>query len=358
MHTRPTLILDAHWRQISELFSPQELESLHQLFEVVWGKDTPIPAEILEEAWPRASVLIAASPRVDASSLARAPQLHTIIEVSGAFPDTVDYQACGERGVEVLSCAPGFQESVAEMALAMTLAGARGLINEHENFRTGTERWLNDNTDTDFTLFNSTVGFVGFGSIARATRKVMQPFNVNVMAHDPWLDKSIATTEAVELVEFDELLQRCRVVFITAAPTQSNYQMLDARAIALMQQASLLVVISRAHLIDFEAVVDAVASGHIRLAIDVFPDEPLANTHRLRALRNVILSPHRAAAVAGGRQLIGRMIINDLQNTLNNNPARQLQVAQLKHVAELASVGDAHKVALIAGERDTSSPVD
>lgn len=358
MHTKPTLILDAHWRQIDELFSKQDLDRLHQLYEVIWGKDAPIPAGVLEEAWPHASVLIAASPQVDAAVLDRAPQLRTIIEVSGAFPDTVDYFACEKYGVEVLSCAPGFRESVAEMALAMALSGARGLVSEHENFRSGTERWLNDNSETDFTLFNSTVGFVGYGSIARATRDVLQPFNVNVMAHDPWLKESDAMADGVELVEFDTLLRGCRVVFVTAAPTQSNYQMLDRRAVSLMQKTSLLVVISRAHLIDFEAVVDAAADGQIKLAIDVFPDEPLAASHRLRSLPNVILSPHRAAAVAGGRQLIGRMIVDDLHNKLNDKPGRRLQAAQLKHVAELASVGDAHKVALIAGERDSTAPAE
>lgn len=356
MHARPILILDAHWRQLNELFSKQDLDRLHQIFEVIWGKDEPIPATVFDETWPHASVLIAASPRISATMLDLAPQLHTIIEVSGAFPDTVDYLACEERGVQVLSCSPGFRESVAEMALAMALSGARGLINEHENFRSGAERWLNDNTDTDFTLFNSTVGFVGYGSIARATRDVLQPFSVNVMAYDPWLDDSVAKTEGVELVELDALLQNCRVVFVMATPTLSNYQLLNRRAVSLMQKASLLVVISRAHLIDFDAVVDAAANGHIRLAIDVFPEEPLDRSHRLRGLHNVILSPHRAAAVAGGRQLIGRMIVEDLQNVLNDNPARRLQVAQLKHITEIASVGDAHKVALIAGERDPSIP--
>ncbi len=116
MHAKPTLILDAYWRQIDELFSEQDLDRLHQLFEVVWGKDAPIPATILEEAWPQASVLIAASPQVNAATLDKAPLLHTIIEVSGAFPDTVDYIACEKRDVQVLSCAPGFKESVAELA--------------------------------------------------------------------------------------------------------------------------------------------------------------------------------------------------------------------------------------------------
>ncbi|MGQ7847567.1 NAD(P)-dependent oxidoreductase [Granulosicoccus sp. 3-233] len=352
MPSRPTLILDVHWRKIDELFSAEDLNLLKQHFELIWAQDEPIPSAVLDEALPRADVLVAASPQVDADTLARATRLHTVVEVSGAFPDTIDYALCAQRGVQVLSCAPGFRESVAEMALAMTLAAARGLVTEHEHFRTGTEHWLNDNTETDFTVFNATVGFIGYGSIARATHDVLRPFNVTVKAFDPWLDQATAQRDGIELVDLETLMSSCRVVYVTAAPTRSNHRMVDRQAIASMARGSLFVVISRAHLIDFDAVVDAAAEGRIKLAIDVFPEEPLAISHPLRTLPEVILSPHRAAAVEGGRQLIGRMLVSDLLNKLQGKPDRQLQIAQLQHVEERSSVDDAHKVAEIARERN------
>lgn len=351
MSSRPTLILDAHWRQIDELFSADDLNRLHELYEVIWARDEPIPASVLEEALPQATVLIAATPRVDVHTLAQAPKLHTVIEVSGAFPDTIDYRLCEQRGVQVLSCAPGFRESVAEMALAMTLAGARGLVQEHENFRQGAEHWLSDNVDTDFSVFNCTAGFIGYGSIARATHEVLRPFNVSTRVFDPWLDAETAQQENIERVDFETLLRSCRVIYVTAAPTSANHHMVGKEALSLMNPGTLLVVISRAHLVDFEAVVDAAASGHIRLAIDVFPEEPLNASHRLRKLPGVILSPHRAAAVKGGRQLIGRMIVHDLHNREHDLAERQLQIARLQHVEALASVNDAHKVAAMAAER-------
>lgn len=351
MQPRPVLVLDAHWREIDELFSAADLQQLHESFTVVWGRDEPIPADVLEQALPEASVLIAASPRVDADTLSRAPRLSTVIEVSGAFPDSIDYALCERQGVQVLSCAPGFRESVAEMALAMVLSGARGLTREHEHFRQAEEHWLNDKPDTDFTLFDSTVGFIGYGSIARATHELLKPFRVSVSAHDPWIDATIARQAGVELLSLHELMQQCRVVFVCAAPTRSNHQMIDREALSHMQKKALLVVISRAHLVDFEAVVDAAQQGDIRLAIDVFPEEPLPAEHRLRQMPDVILSPHRAAAIKGGRQLIGRMIVSDLHNLLQGLPERSLQKACLQHVSELSSVDDAHKVAVIAADR-------
>ena len=73
------------------------------------------------------------------------------------------------------------------------------------------------------------------------------------------------------------------------------------------------------------------------MATDVFPDEPLARDHPLRQMRNVILSPHRAAAVPGGRQLIGDMILHDIKAIQNGWKTRQLKAAERDLVAGLVS---------------------
>jgi len=351
MADKPTLILDAWWRRVDELFSPADRAALNATHDVVWGRDESIPDDILGDALTDASVLIAADPRVDAAVLERAPHLQTVIEVSGAFPDTIDYAACVERGVEVLGCAPGFRESVAEMALGMAIGGARGLMAEHERFRTASERWLNDNTETDFSLFGADIGFVGYGSIARETRRLLAPFNATIRAFDPWLPSEVAEQEGVELVELEALLRSSRCLFVMAAPTRSNRGMIGCAELAMMPRGAMLVLASRAHLVDFEAVVDAAATGAIRAAIDVFPNEPLPEDHRLRQVENCILSPHRAAAVAGGRQLIGRMIVDDLQAIIQGRDERRLQRVSLDTINELAGTSDAESVGSMATER-------
>jgi phosphoglycerate dehydrogenase-like enzyme len=325
--------------------------ALDQTFDVVWGKNESMPAAQLEKSLETADILISSSPVINEQVLADAPRLHTVVEVAGAFPDTIDYAACEKRKIEVLSCSPGFQDSVAEMALAMALAGSRGLVTEHELFRNGNEHWLNDNAKTDFSLHGVNVGFIGYGAIARATHRLLKPFNVRVMAYDPWLSTEVASDSDITLCSLDQLLQSNRCVFVTAAPTRSNYQLINASRIEQLADASLLIVISRAHLIDFEAVVDAAQSGRIRVAIDVFPEEPLSASHRARNIKNMIFSPHRAAAVSGGRQLIGQMILHDLKAKHIGSPARQLQRPP-QQLDEIAGIGDADQVGSIAVDRD------
>ncbi|MFK7993946.1 MAG: NAD(P)-dependent oxidoreductase [Granulosicoccus sp.] len=351
MNDKPMLILDAHWRQINELFSAGDLQKLRELFDVIWARDEPIPADVLEESLPHATVLIAAEPHIDEQSLSVANNLKCVIEVSGAFPSTIDYAACVRHNVQVLSCAPGFQQSVAEMTLGMALAGARGLVDEHERFRHGKERWLNDNSDSDFSLFGCTIGFVGYGSIARATHRLLQPFGAEVFAYDPWLNVQQAAVCGIALKTLDDLMSSCRLVFVMASPSKNNYQMINATQLANLQDGALLVVVSRAHLVDFDAIVEATKTGRFRAAIDVFPTEPLAADHSARRNQHLILSPHRAAAVDKGRQLIGTMILHDMHNLLKAHPDRQLQIAEPARIAEFAGVGNSTQVSTMALER-------
>ncbi|WP_299372855.1 NAD(P)-dependent oxidoreductase [uncultured Tateyamaria sp.] len=353
---KPTVILAPHWRGLTELFRAEDLRAVHGMCDVVWGQDAPIPDDVLARAMPQAEVLIAETPRVTAQTLAQAPHLKMVIEVSGAFPDTIDYAACAARGVEVLSCAPGFRQSVAEMGLAMALSTARGLVAEHEAFRTGGEAWLADREDRDFTLFGARVGFVGFGQIAQELTRLLAPFGVRISAYDPWLPAAVAQDYGIALAALADVLEGSQVLFVAAVPTSENRHMIDAQALARIPRGAVLILLSRAHLVDFDALGDAVTRGHIRAAVDVFPSEPLAADDALRQAHGVILSPHRAAAVPGGRQLIGEMIRDDIRAMIAGDPMRRLAVASLAVIDKLAGATDGQDVAQMAQARDPATP--
>ena len=335
MMAKPVLILDQYFRLVDELFSAETWRGLNETCEVVGGVDAEMPRDAFLAALPGASFVVAAHPALGAEEIAGAPKLKAVIEVSGAFQQGLDYGACFAHGIDVLSCAPGFRFAVAEMALGMILAGARGLVTEHEGFRNGTERWLADNAETDFTLFGQSVGFVGYGMIARETHRLLAPFQPKVTAHDPWLKAA-----EVPLVALETVLTSSRVVVITASPTAENRAMISAELVRRIPDNTLVVLVSRAHCVDFEALTAAALEGRIRLATDVYPDEPLAADHPIRRAPNVILSPHRAAAVDGGRRPIGDAILHDLRAILAGSDARDLKRADPRRVASLSS---AHK---------------
>jgi len=324
---KPVMILDQHFRTVEELFHPDDYEELLTLCDVTGGADRPMDRSTLEAALPRATFLVAAHPKLSRDDLIGAADLQAIIEVSGTFRIGLDYDFCFERGIEVLSCAPGFQYSVAEMTLGLMLAGARGIVSEHEKFRMGRENWLGENAGSDFTLYKQDIGFVGYGAIARETAQLLAPFDPRIKAHDPWLAESGFDDPSVRFCALDELVSTSRCIVVAAAPTDENYQLLDTTMIGRMKAGTLVIVISRSHLVDFDALIAAADNSRIKVATDVFPREPVLPDAPVRQSKNTILSPHRAAAVEGGRHPIGRMIVSDIKNILNGTSGRHLQPA-------------------------------
>ena len=337
---KPKLILDNHFRRTDELFSDRCYSKLDELCEIVGGYSHPMVREEVLKHLPSAHFYIASRPQLTAQEVATSANLKATIEVAGAFREGLDYEACFEKRIEILSCSPGFRNAVAEMTLAMMLGSARGLVQEHEAFRTGTEQWLADREKTDFTLYNQSIGFIGFGQIAKESHRLLEPFSPRVFAYDPFVTEA---GEGVQMVGLEELVSTCRVVVVAAVPSEDTEGLLSAGLIEKLVPGALVIVVSRAWCVDFEALMCAALSGRIQVATDVFPDEPLTRDDPLRLSKNILLSPHRAAAVPGGRQLIGDMILHDVKAILEGRPMRQLKPADPNLVAGLVSAQKALK---------------
>lgn len=323
------VIVDPHFRRMADTFAPEDRERLLGMAEVVWGRDEPMPPEAIAEVRDEVVAVVSANWRH--GDVQEFPRLRAILEVSGRFPDldTLDYDACFARGIRVLSCAPSFAPVVSEMALALALAGGREIVAHDAAMRAGTEVWWRSETFTNtFMLFDQPVGFIGFGSIARSLKSLLAPFRCPIQVYDPWLTDAYLRTQGVTPAPLERLLETSKVVFVLAAPTEANQAMLNRERLERMQPGALLVLISRAHVVDFDALTDLLYAGRLKAAIDVFPAEPLPADHPIRRAPNTILSPHRAGGDANGFTFIGNMVVNDLEALLSGNLPQQMQVAQ------------------------------
>lgn len=321
------VILDPHFRQLTEIFTPEDLARVRAMADVAWGRDDPMPAEVLAEERKDAVAIITGWWRH--GSVNDFPKLRAILEVAGTLPpkDLLDYEACFARGIRVLSCAPAFGPAVAEMALAMTLASARDLVEGDAAIRAGTEKWQKGGNENTFHLFDQTIGFIGFGGLARNLRPLLAPFRPHLLVYDPWLTKSYLAALGVEPVDLDTLLARSKVIYVLAIPSKENKALLGREELAKIQKGALLVLISRSHLVDFEALMEMLQEGRFRAAIDVFPTEPLPPDHPIRKIPGTVLAAHRAGGVAGGYPQIGRMVADDLEAILAGLPPQEMQNA-------------------------------
>jgi phosphoglycerate dehydrogenase-like enzyme len=325
---RPKVIVDPFFRSMDDIFSVDQARRLADVVEVVWGRDDPMPPDEFEAALPEALAVVSGGWRYG-GVLDDASELRAIFTVSGGWPPELDYARCFERGVRVLSAAPAFAEAVAEMALALALASSREIVAEDELVRAGQERWLSsaDGLGT-FLLSGKRVGFVGFGNIGRRLRALIEPFGCQLCAYDPWLTDAYLREERVEPTSLRGLLETSRVIFVLATPTSENREFLSRELLELVQPDAVLVLVSRAHVVDFDALTDLVLAGRFRVAIDVFPSEPLDPEHPIRTAPRAVLSPHRAGLVQEALWDIGRRVVDDLESLVNGLPPLRMQVGE------------------------------
>jgi phosphoglycerate dehydrogenase-like enzyme len=224
---------------------------------------------------------------------------------------------------------------VAEMALGMALAASRQIVAGHVAFQDGSERYLHQGNIDTFTLYDKPVGLIGYGGLARALRPLLAPFRCRFSVYDPWLPPTYLRDQGVMPVSLEELLSTSRVIFVLAIPSVENKALLDREMLNLIAPDAVFVLVSRAHVVDFDALTEMLYARRFRAAIDVFPEEPVPADHPIRHAPNVVLAAHRAGSVKEGLHHIGHLVANDLEAILAGLPPLEMQAAEPEIVRRL-----------------------
>lgn len=176
--------------------------------------------------------------------------------------------------------------SVAECAFSLMWAASKGFAQMDRGMRAG--QWLRTE---GVQLTGKTLGLIGFGGIAAELARLAQGAGMRVMA---W-NRSPKTHPGVEFVDLDTLLAQSHVLSLHLLLTDDTRGLLSRERIAQMRPGAILINTARGALVDEDAMVDALRSGHLRHAgLDVFTVEPLPADHVLTTLPNVTLSAHSA----------------------------------------------------------------
>lgn len=191
-----------------------------------------------------------------------------------------------ELGIEVHLIKGYGDTAVAESAIALMWSAARGIAEMDREMRAG--NWLRDE---GMQLTGKTLGLIGFGGIATEVARIARGSGMRVIA---W-NRSPKKVSGVEFVELDELLTESDVVSIHLLLNDETRGLISRACIEAMKRGVILINTARGAIVDEEAMIDALKSGHIRHAgLDVFNIEPLPVDHPLTKLRNVTLSAHSA----------------------------------------------------------------
>ncbi|MET0693038.1 MAG: NAD(P)-dependent oxidoreductase [Propionibacteriaceae bacterium] len=322
---RPTVILKPSPQRTSRIFTAASLRALHEHFEVVDLEEDDSP-ERLEAALAEAFAVIG-QPDLDRARLARAPQLRAVLNVEGNFFPNVDYEACYEQGIYVLGCGPAYAQAVAEMALGLALDLARGISREDRAFRLGTESYVAAGNDDAVLLQGAAVGILGYGNLGRALHRLLVPFHPSIRVFDPWLPDSVLAEQGVIPSSLDDTLTESQFLFVLATVTAESEHLLGSRELDLVPAGARLVLVSRAAVVDYDALLPRIAEGRFLAGVDVWPEEPVPADHPARSLEGLVFSGHRAGGIPAAFSQIGEMVVDDLLQIARGLPPARMQVA-------------------------------
>ena len=332
---RPLVISAPAPRTLDLIFTDNAQDKLNAKYEIIEADPENI-AGLDDETLAQIRYIIG-QPPLTQDTLNRMPKLRCILNVESNLMNNMPYDVLFQRGIHVVTTGQVFATPVAEMGLAMALNLARGIVDADVAFGERREKWGGDGNQSARLLTGSNVGIIGFGDLGRALNQVLSGFNATIKVFDPWLPASILRENHVQPTTLDDVLTTSDFIFTVASVTSENQGFLGAEAFASMRQGAAFILLSRAEVVDFDALIGAVKSGHILAASDVFPQEPLAADHPVRSLKGFLRSAHRAGALDSAFKNMGDMVLEDMELMDHNLPPMRCKRAERETVLRMRS---------------------
>jgi glyoxylate reductase len=291
---------------------------LAELFDVdLRGDDQPMDAAALADAVAVAEVLVpTVTDDIDASVVAAAGPNLKLIANFGAGVDHIDLAAARARGIVVTNTPGVLTDDTAEMVLALILSVPRRLAEGEKLVRSGGWTGWTPTGLLGHRVRGKSLGIIGMGRIGQAVATRAAAFGLSIHYHNRRrLPLSVeAVLKAQWHADLHTMLRSVDIVSINCPHTPATHHLIDAAALAAMQEHAYLINTARGEIVDEAALVRALAAGQLAGAgLDVFENEPLV-TPALLDLPNVVLLPHMGSATFEGRQAMGDRVIANIRS--------------------------------------------
>ncbi|MBS3733402.1 MAG: hydroxyacid dehydrogenase [Phycisphaerae bacterium] len=294
-----------------------------------------LPDDRIPDALRVLSVFVHSS--VTAEQLDRMPGLELITTRSTGF-DHIDADACRRRGITICNVPNYGENTVAEHTFGMLLALTRKIHRCYERTTRG-DFSIEGLRGED--LYGKTFGALGTGRIARHALRIAGGFGMRRLGYDIAPDENLAQAMGFSYVDFDALLGESDVLSLHVPYNEKTRHIVDADALAKMKPGAILVNTARGGLVDPEALIDALRSGHLGgAALDVLEAETavaeeaellsrsydvdtlrsvVQNTALLR-MENVIITPHNAFNSSEALERIIKATVGNVHAYLAGTP--------------------------------------
>ncbi|WP_321794848.1 C-terminal binding protein [Caballeronia sp. J97] len=283
-------------------------------FRLVSGPAAPSSAEHVEALVKeyRPSAILTCWAQVSAAAITSTDGLRIVARL-GVGLDNIDVASATEHGVWVTNVPDYCVEEVADHAVGFALAWCRGIVSLDRDVRN--RRW--DPSSAKLRRISTlTCGIVGFGRIGRATARRLKAFGCSILANTPYPPGDCPD---VRFVDLDLLMAHSDIVIVHAPLTDETYHLINGARLALMRRGGLLINVSRGAVVDTDAVIDALDSGHLSAAaLDVLETEPDVPAALLEQ-QGAILTPHVAFSSDASLEELRRRATEEAVRVLNGS---------------------------------------
>jgi D-3-phosphoglycerate dehydrogenase / 2-oxoglutarate reductase len=239
------------------------------------------------------AILTRSSTTVTAEFLAHARKLR-ILGRAGVGVDNIDVEACSRQGVVVVNAPYGNVVSAAEHTVGMLLALVRKIPVANDQLK----RLEWDRGVYGAELYRKIAGVLGLGKVGSRVAARLRAFDMDVLVYDPYIPESRARDLGVRLTDLQTVLTQADVLTLHVPLTDETENMIGAAELGLMKRGACLVNCARGGIVDEQALLDALESGHLAgAAVDVWSEEPPVSdlVKRLIAHSRVVATPHLGA---------------------------------------------------------------
>jgi glyoxylate reductase len=299
---------------ITRKLPPDVLDRAARTYDVEYNTDDSLwdNAQLAARAGGKDALLATVTDRLGADAIASLPPSVRIIASFSVGTDHIDVEAARRRGIAVTNTPDVLTDATADIALLLILGAARGAAAGMAAIREGT--WANwaPTGMLGISLTGKRLGILGMGRIGRAAAARARAFGMKIHYHNR--RRVEAERDATWHESFDGLLKVSDILSVHCASTPETRKLLDARALALLPRGAIVVNTARGDIVDDDALIAALGSGHIAAAgLDVFNNEPNIDP-RYRTLPNAFLLPHLGSATLETRNAMGFRALDNLDD--------------------------------------------
>jgi glyoxylate reductase len=250
--------------------------------------------------------------KVDRAVLSANPKLRAVCSMA-ITPDNIDVAEATRRGIPVTVVPPIVAEATADIHFGLMIAVARRMMEGERMVRAGKFPGSQSNHLAGVYVHGKTIGIVGAGRIGQATARRARGFGMKILYWGPRRKLDAERELGLEHVTLDRLLTESDFVSLHPPLNVETRHMISDKQFALMKPTAFIINTARGAIIDEKALMRALKKKLIAGAgLDVFEHEPKLPP-ALKAMKNVVLTPHLGSAVMEVRDQMANFVVDNLQ---------------------------------------------